>query len=301
MYCVILLLLTKTFALIRSPVDEDFGGDDVAERNEHLHELGVTELLGQVVDEQITAFGSWDRASYHINQSTSKHLNLKYNTQGKMLIFGWKSLLPWHRWFHDRMARARKWWWWWQWERSNRARFSLESACMMLCVDDQWFVVIWCMHNSQTENLDRRPAGSHVPMQWLSRALIMQHRSRNLLGHLIIGASRRFVWDSHFNSVTLSIYTFNCTHTQHKDLHQWMTQQLGVQGSYGLVVVNSRFYFHVVTLLFLKSFSTIFFLTRPNKWIIILDFNERAYSNAFYNPLCTRWGRECGEKKLKRN
>lgn len=54
----ILLLLTKTFALIRSPVDEDFGGDDVAERNEHLHELGVTELLGQVVDEQITAFGS---------------------------------------------------------------------------------------------------------------------------------------------------------------------------------------------------------------------------------------------------
>ena len=38
------------------------------------------------VDEQVAAFGSWDRASYHINQSTSKHLNLKYNTQVKMLV-----------------------------------------------------------------------------------------------------------------------------------------------------------------------------------------------------------------------
>lgn len=78
--------LTEAFTLVGRPVDEDFGGDDVAKGEEHLHELAVTELLGQVVDEQVAALGSWDRASYHINQSTSKHLNLKYNTQVRMLV-----------------------------------------------------------------------------------------------------------------------------------------------------------------------------------------------------------------------
>lgn len=78
--------LTEAFTLVGRPVDEDFGGDNVAEREEHLHELAVTKLLGQVVDEQVAALGSWDRASYHINQSTSKHLNLKYNTQVRMLV-----------------------------------------------------------------------------------------------------------------------------------------------------------------------------------------------------------------------
>lgn len=78
--------LTKAFTLVSRSVDEDFGGDNVAKREEHLHELAVTELLRQVVDEQVAALGSWDRASYHINQSTSKHLNLKYNTQVRMLV-----------------------------------------------------------------------------------------------------------------------------------------------------------------------------------------------------------------------
>lgn len=50
--------LTKAFTLVGRPVDEDFGGDDVAKREEHLHELAVTELLGQVVDEQVAALGS---------------------------------------------------------------------------------------------------------------------------------------------------------------------------------------------------------------------------------------------------
>lgn len=81
--------LTEAFTLVGRPVDEDLGGDDVAKREEHLHEFAVTELLGQVVDEQVAALGSWDRASYHINQSTSKHLNLKYNTQVRMLVLGW--------------------------------------------------------------------------------------------------------------------------------------------------------------------------------------------------------------------
>nr|KAF7410591.1 hypothetical protein H0235_013198 [Vespula pensylvanica] len=50
--------LTKTFALVSGPVDEHLRGDDVAEGHEHLHELGVTELLWQVVDEQVAALGS---------------------------------------------------------------------------------------------------------------------------------------------------------------------------------------------------------------------------------------------------
>lgn len=50
--------LTEAFTLVGRPVDEDFGGDDVAKREEHLHEFAVTELLGQVVDEQVAALGS---------------------------------------------------------------------------------------------------------------------------------------------------------------------------------------------------------------------------------------------------
>lgn len=85
-------VLTETFALVSGTVDKDFGGDDVTKRKEHLHELSISELLGQVVDKQVAAFGSWDRASYHINQSTSKHLNLKYNTQVRMLVDFWWTL-----------------------------------------------------------------------------------------------------------------------------------------------------------------------------------------------------------------
>lgn len=51
-------VLTETFALVSGTVDKDFGGDDVTKRKEHLHELSVSELLGQVVDKQVAAFGS---------------------------------------------------------------------------------------------------------------------------------------------------------------------------------------------------------------------------------------------------
>ena len=54
---------SEAFALVGGSVYEDFGADDVPEGEEHLHELGVPELLGQVVDEQITALGSTDRTT----------------------------------------------------------------------------------------------------------------------------------------------------------------------------------------------------------------------------------------------
>jgi hypothetical protein len=50
----------KAFALVGGPVNEDLGADDVAKGEEHLHELRVSELLGQVVDEQVAPFRSTD-------------------------------------------------------------------------------------------------------------------------------------------------------------------------------------------------------------------------------------------------
>ena len=53
----------KALALVGRPVNEHLRADDVAKGEEHLHELGVAELLGQVVDEQVAAFGAADRAA----------------------------------------------------------------------------------------------------------------------------------------------------------------------------------------------------------------------------------------------
>lgn len=58
--------LTKAFALVGRPVDEDFAADDVSERQEHLHELSVSELLGQVVDEQVAALRARYWAAWEI-------------------------------------------------------------------------------------------------------------------------------------------------------------------------------------------------------------------------------------------
>lgn len=56
-------ILTETFTLVGGSVDEYFGANDVTKRQKHLHELRVTELLRQVVDEEIAAFWSRYRAS----------------------------------------------------------------------------------------------------------------------------------------------------------------------------------------------------------------------------------------------
>jgi hypothetical protein len=53
-----LRVLTEALALVSGAINEDLGGDDVTKGDEHLHELGISELLGQMVDEEITAFGS---------------------------------------------------------------------------------------------------------------------------------------------------------------------------------------------------------------------------------------------------
>lgn len=62
LFCIYFLwapwVLTETLALIGGSVHEDFGRDDVAKGQKHLHELGIPKLLRQVVDKQVTAFGS---------------------------------------------------------------------------------------------------------------------------------------------------------------------------------------------------------------------------------------------------
>lgn len=50
--------LTKALALTSGAVHVDLGTDDVTKRHEHLSEFSITELLWQVVDEQVTTFRS---------------------------------------------------------------------------------------------------------------------------------------------------------------------------------------------------------------------------------------------------
>ena len=54
----------KALALVGGSVNEDFGADNIPEGKKHLHELGITKLLGQVVDEEITALRTTDGTSY---------------------------------------------------------------------------------------------------------------------------------------------------------------------------------------------------------------------------------------------
>lgn len=51
-------LLTKTLALVGGPIHKHLGRDDVAEGQEHLCQLRVAKLLGEVVDKQVTALGT---------------------------------------------------------------------------------------------------------------------------------------------------------------------------------------------------------------------------------------------------
>lgn len=52
-------ILTEALAKVCLFVDEDFGRDHVSERHEHLQYVLVSELLGQVVDEQVGTFWTW--------------------------------------------------------------------------------------------------------------------------------------------------------------------------------------------------------------------------------------------------
>ena len=50
----------EALALVGGPVNEHLGADHVPEGQEHLHQLSVPKLLGQVVDEQVAPLRSTD-------------------------------------------------------------------------------------------------------------------------------------------------------------------------------------------------------------------------------------------------
>lgn len=51
----------KTLGQIRLLVNKHFGGDHTAKRQESRGEVCVSELLRQMVNEQVTAFGSYEQ------------------------------------------------------------------------------------------------------------------------------------------------------------------------------------------------------------------------------------------------
>ncbi len=54
----IYVALTEALALTSGPIYIDLGTDHIAEWHEHLGELGISKLLWQVVDEQVTTLWS---------------------------------------------------------------------------------------------------------------------------------------------------------------------------------------------------------------------------------------------------
>ena len=68
--------LTEALALVGGSIDEHLGGDDVSERQEHLHQLSVAELLRQVVDEEIAAL----RPAYAAPWRTDAELRVRAGT-----------------------------------------------------------------------------------------------------------------------------------------------------------------------------------------------------------------------------
>lgn len=72
---------TEAFALIGGSIDEDFGTDDVAKGEKHLHQLRIPKLLRQVVDEQVATFRSRNRTTcsaqriYFTNANKKNQIN----------------------------------------------------------------------------------------------------------------------------------------------------------------------------------------------------------------------------------
>lgn len=56
---VLSFLPTKAFTLVCRPIHKHFGGDDITERQEHLHQLAVPKLLREVINKQVTALRPW--------------------------------------------------------------------------------------------------------------------------------------------------------------------------------------------------------------------------------------------------
>ena len=54
----------KAFALVGGSVNEDFGADNIPEGEKHLHKLGVSKLLGKMVDEEIATLRATEATTW---------------------------------------------------------------------------------------------------------------------------------------------------------------------------------------------------------------------------------------------
>jgi len=84
--------LTEALALVGGAVDVDLGADNVAERQEHLRQFGVAELLRQMVDEQVAAFRTdWRRRSrvHGSWQIVTRNFSSLKQTNQKSKLVGW--------------------------------------------------------------------------------------------------------------------------------------------------------------------------------------------------------------------
>ena len=80
---------TKAFAQVRLFVNEYFCGDDIAKGHEHLHEVLVTKLLRQVVDEQVGSIGTCQ------TQQRSRSVLTWRSIKSSGLLKVLYTLLPW--------------------------------------------------------------------------------------------------------------------------------------------------------------------------------------------------------------
>ena len=74
---------TKAFAQVRLFVNEYFCGDDIAKGHEHLHEVLVTKLLRQVVDEQVGSVGTCQTQQRSRSVLTWHSMDLSQHSKGQ--------------------------------------------------------------------------------------------------------------------------------------------------------------------------------------------------------------------------
>lgn len=76
----LIYILTETLALVSGTIDKDFAADHVAEGKKHLHELGISKFLGQVVNEEVTALRAGNGAAWEHQKFFKELTNLLSNT-----------------------------------------------------------------------------------------------------------------------------------------------------------------------------------------------------------------------------
>lgn len=81
-------LPTKAFTLVCRPIHKHFGGDDITERQEHLHQLSIPKLLREVVDEQVATLWSCTRTQRDGEREREKKKEIERKAKVKRNVKG---------------------------------------------------------------------------------------------------------------------------------------------------------------------------------------------------------------------